>query len=67
MAEETIYNQCPSWALSVGYLGVVSAAILSNWGSAVSFVRSYSLDSIFVIWAGIYFDTLVFVGAIEAY
>jgi len=27
---------CPSWALSVGYLGVASAAVLSNWGSAVS-------------------------------
>mmetsp|Transcript_21170 Transcript_21170/g.31583 ORF Transcript_21170/g.31583 Transcript_21170/m.31583 type:complete len:220 (-) Transcript_21170:541-1200(-) len=25
---------CPSWALSVGYLGVASAAVLSNWGSA---------------------------------
>lgn len=27
-------SQCPSWALSVGYLGVASAAVLSNWGSA---------------------------------
>lgn len=25
---------CPSWAVGVGYLGVASAAILSNWGSA---------------------------------
>mmetsp|Transcript_23772 Transcript_23772/g.34675 ORF Transcript_23772/g.34675 Transcript_23772/m.34675 type:complete len:210 (-) Transcript_23772:283-912(-) len=25
---------CPSWALSVGYIGVASAAVLSNWGSA---------------------------------
>lgn len=25
---------CPSWAVSIGYLGVVSAAVLSNWGSA---------------------------------
>mmetsp|Transcript_31593 Transcript_31593/g.94524 ORF Transcript_31593/g.94524 Transcript_31593/m.94524 type:complete len:221 (-) Transcript_31593:166-828(-) len=25
---------CPSWAVSIGYLGVVSAACLSNWGSA---------------------------------
>eukprot|EP00804_Cyclotella_cryptica_P025662 CCRYP_002877-RC/>CCRYP_002877-RC protein AED:0.36 eAED:0.36 QI:338/1/1/1/0.66/0.75/4/1388/212 len=32
--ESSYGNQCPSWALSVGYLGVVSAAILSNWGSA---------------------------------
>ncbi len=29
------YGLCPSWALSVGYLGVASAAVLSNWGSAV--------------------------------
>ncbi|ACI64479.1 predicted protein [Thalassiosira pseudonana CCMP1335] len=32
--EVTYGNQCPSWALSVGYLGVASAAVLSNWGSA---------------------------------
>jgi hypothetical protein len=38
---EAVYNQCPSWALSVGYMGVVSAAILSNWGSAVSFVELF--------------------------
>eukprot|EP00594_Rhizosolenia_setigera_P018716 CAMPEP_0178960744 /NCGR_PEP_ID=MMETSP0789-20121207/13154_1 /TAXON_ID=3005 /ORGANISM="Rhizosolenia setigera, Strain CCMP 1694" /LENGTH=213 /DNA_ID=CAMNT_0020644167 /DNA_START=62 /DNA_END=703 /DNA_ORIENTATION=- len=25
---------CPSWALGVGYMGVASAAVLSNWGSA---------------------------------
>jgi len=25
---------CPSWAVSIGYLGVVSAAALSNWGAA---------------------------------
>jgi len=25
---------CPSWAISIGYLGIVSAACLSNWGSA---------------------------------
>eukprot|EP00578_Thalassiosira_sp_NH16_P016574 CAMPEP_0181110476 /NCGR_PEP_ID=MMETSP1071-20121207/18739_1 /TAXON_ID=35127 /ORGANISM="Thalassiosira sp., Strain NH16" /LENGTH=213 /DNA_ID=CAMNT_0023194259 /DNA_START=13 /DNA_END=654 /DNA_ORIENTATION=+ len=30
----TYGNQCPSWALSVGYMGVASAAVLSNWGSA---------------------------------
>ncbi len=29
---------CPSWALSLGYLGVASGAVLSNWGSAVSIV-----------------------------
>jgi hypothetical protein len=28
---------CPSWALSLGYLGVASGAVLSNWGSAVSY------------------------------
>lgn len=38
---ETAYgNLCPSWALSVGYCGVASAAVLSNWGSAVSYVCS---------------------------
>ena len=31
------YGLCPSWALSLGYLGVASGAVLSNWGSAVSF------------------------------
>ncbi|KAL9189065.1 hypothetical protein ACHAXT_011555 [Thalassiosira profunda] len=31
---ESTYGLCPSWALSVGYAGVASAAILSNWGSA---------------------------------
>mmetsp|Transcript_1901 Transcript_1901/g.4131 ORF Transcript_1901/g.4131 Transcript_1901/m.4131 type:complete len:211 (-) Transcript_1901:95-727(-) len=37
MAEDNMdssYGLCPSWALSVGYLGVASAAVLSNWGSA---------------------------------
>ena len=33
---ETEYGLCPSWALSLGYLGVASGAVLSNWGSAVS-------------------------------
>lgn len=32
---------CPSWALSVGYLGVASAAVLSNWGSAVSIEKDF--------------------------
>ncbi len=27
---------CPSWALSLGYMGVAAGAVLSNWGSAVS-------------------------------
>ena len=36
------YGLCPSWALSVGYLGVASAAVLSNFGSAVSHVASSS-------------------------
>ena len=35
-AYETEYGLCPSWALSLGYLGVASGAVLSNWGSAVS-------------------------------
>ncbi len=29
---------CPSWALSLGYMGVAAGACLSNWGSAVSFI-----------------------------
>jgi len=32
--EDEVEGLCPSWALSVGYLGVASAAVLSNWGSA---------------------------------
>lgn len=28
--------QCPSWAASLGYMGVAAAVCLSNWGSAVS-------------------------------
>ena len=28
--------QCPTWAASLGYMGVASAVCLSNWGSAVS-------------------------------
>lgn len=27
--------QCPSWASSLGYMGVAAAVCLSNWGSAV--------------------------------
>jgi hypothetical protein len=39
---EYVYNQmqvylCPSWALSLGYMGVAAGAVLSNWGSAVSY------------------------------
>ena len=34
--QETEYGLCPSWALSLGYLGVAAGAVLSNWGSAVS-------------------------------
>mmetsp|Transcript_20313 Transcript_20313/g.46080 ORF Transcript_20313/g.46080 Transcript_20313/m.46080 type:complete len:127 (-) Transcript_20313:701-1081(-) len=26
--------QCPSWAVSIGYLGVSAAVVFSNWGSA---------------------------------
>ena len=29
--------QCPTWAASLGYMGVAAAVCLSNWGSAVSF------------------------------
>jgi hypothetical protein len=41
MAEEAAYQAmeyglCPSWALSLGYMGVAAGAVLSNWGSAVS-------------------------------
>eukprot|EP00978_Attheya_sp_CCMP212_P017346 scaffold46147_cov53-Attheya_sp.AAC.3 len=38
--DEAVNALCPSWAISVGYLGVASAACLSNWGSAVS--RAFS-------------------------
>jgi hypothetical protein len=31
--------QCPSWAASLGYMGVAAAVCLSNWGSAVSTER----------------------------
>ena len=34
--EATEYGLCPSWALSLGYMGVAAGACLSNWGSAVS-------------------------------
>ena len=33
---ENQYGLCPSWALALGYMGVASGAVLSNWGSAVS-------------------------------
>ena len=33
----TQYGLCPSWALSLGYMGVAAGAVLSNWGSAVSY------------------------------
>ncbi len=36
MADETTYGLCPSWAISLGYMGVAAGAVLSNWGSAVS-------------------------------
>jgi hypothetical protein len=31
-------TQCPSWAASLGYMGVAAAVCLSNWGSAVRFL-----------------------------
>ena len=34
---------CPSWAVSVGYLAVASAAVLSNFGSAVRMHDIFSL------------------------
>ena len=34
------YGLCPSWALSLGYGGVAAGAVLSNWGSAVSWISS---------------------------
>ena len=34
--EGNVYGLCPSWALSLGYMGVAAGAVLSNWGSAVS-------------------------------
>lgn len=37
MLEEgsSVDAQCPSWAPSLGYMGVAAAVCLSNWGSAV--------------------------------
>ena len=45
---ENVYQQmqvylCPSWALSLGYLGVAAGVVLSNWGSAVSLLFSCRL------------------------
>lgn len=31
---ELVDSQCPSWAVSVGYMGIVCAACLSNFGAA---------------------------------
>ena len=36
--EATEYGLCPSWAVSLGYVGVATGAVLSNWGSAVSWI-----------------------------
>ena len=36
--------QCPSWAASLGYMGVAIAVCLSNWGSAVSEEVEYCLS-----------------------
>ena len=40
----TVYL-CPSWALSLGYMGVAAGAVLSNWGSAVSCLFTYIGES----------------------
>lgn len=55
---EYVYDQmtvylCPSWALSLGYMGVAAGAVLSNWGSAVSYriklgKRVSGVDIIFI-------------------
>ena len=36
-------SQCPSWAASLGYMGVAAAVCLSNWGSAVRYVTHCEL------------------------
>jgi negative regulator of sigma E activity len=41
--------QCPSWAASLGYMGVAAAVCLSNWGSAVSIKRHNPIFTIFEI------------------
>ena len=41
--------QCPSWAASLGYMGVAAAVCLSNWGSAVSTVLVCFFCFFFVI------------------
>lgn len=58
-----VYDQmqvylCPSWALSLGYMGVAAGAVLSNWGSAVScFFLNWSRDcsGVVLFWKGIYY------------
>jgi V-type H+-transporting ATPase proteolipid subunit len=41
-------NQCPSWAASLGYMGVAAAVCLSNWGSAVSHTAKSSFRIFFL-------------------
>ena len=38
-SNNVIYGLCPSWALSVGYLGICCSVILSNFGAAVRFSK----------------------------
>lgn len=38
--DEYIFYLCPSWAISVGYIGVIAAVVLSNVGSAWGTWRS---------------------------
>ena len=43
--------QCPSWAPSLGYMGVAAAVGLSNWGSAVSQCRRSQSTIQVWVWA----------------
>jgi len=58
------YGLCPSWALSLGYMGVAAGAVLSNWGSAVSFrFGGFEPGSVLgLVWSGLVFSGLVWFG-----
>lgn len=69
-----VYDQmqvylCPSWALSLGYMGVAAGAVLSNWGSAVSVVYFYLAESVgasLSVWEGINCLIIVITGKINS-
>jgi hypothetical protein len=60
--EATEYGLCPSWALSLGYMGVAAGACLSNWGSAVSSVLFDVKDVFLIMKSMLYLLLLVHLG-----